>query len=1033
LTSNVAMRGSAAVPIAFVTALLAAPLAANERRTPDVSAKVRIPPQSLESALLLYAAQCDVQLIVSAPSIAGARSRGAQVDGCERVPQALLEGTRFEHRLVGANTVAIVESKSPVRTAATQSFAVDRVDPLQPETMTVTGSRIRGTSLDRALPIVSVRGEDIAAVGQINLADALIELPSVEPGFSPRNSQAQTSGGAGLNLLNLRGMGVERSLVLVDGRRQVGARRGLSSVDINTIPAAFVERIDVVTGGNSAIYGADAVTGVLNIVLKDRYEGIGGDVAGGMTSHGDGSWHSLQMFGGHAFEAAPVRVMGSFVSDRVTGVEASARDYANNGLDLVANESGAPLYVHRERVRISHFAPQGSFDIGSRRYVFDPDGSGMRPFDFGASGDLSGSHIDGDGPSLDDFVTLRMPTQRHAAFARLDYDFAASRLALQARAAETKVTAFWQPLADPVTIGRIHLQRDNPFLPAAVVEAMQDAGLDAIEVSRLHEEFGRVGTHNQRRLLQLAAQLDGELASEWRYELFATYGRNRDATRSLNLRDTGRFLESLDAVRDPQSAAIVCRDAVARARGCMPLNIVGSDRMSDAAIDYSRIHLQARETLTETVTGGHVAGLIDAAGVPLESVFGWEYREESSERRSSVPQTQGLVSLPRVPSDRGRYDVIETYSEASARVLGDTRLSKALDLGGAARLSHYSTVGTELAWQGSIDYAITDDARVRIVRSRATRAPNIRELYSTGEEGFTSVMDPCDAVLRGRTTQRASNCDALGLPADFDGENRILRRVLYTGNSQLRAEIADTLTFGFVLTPRWLPQWRFSADYWRIDIDDAIETFDEQAIVNRCVDTDLTVATNPYCLLTLRDDTGLIREIRAMEQNGGRLSAEGIDIDLSFGQGGARSTRGAWFQLLATTLLDFSVPEPPPFDAAPRSRAGVLPHLRFQASLLAGYRFDALALGWKTTYLSSGWIAQDAGDFLDRPRTGARAFHDLFASYDVEDSIRVRLGVSNVFDDAPPQRALGINQGQGGGAIYPNLGRQLFGAIDFNF
>src|SRR6185312_6433294 len=374
------------------------------------------------------------------------------------------------------------------------------------------------------------------------------------------------------------------TLVLVDGRRQVSGSPLSAAVDLNTIPADLVDRVEVVTGGTSAIYGADAIGGVINIILKKHFEGVSVRTHGGISSRGDAASRGISLTAGKAFDlgSRPGNATLNFVYDSAQGVRAASRLYASDGLGLISNPAyqgpngAAPAFLTRVNTGVNTVSNAGDFTVGGQTWIFANDGSSIRPYDLGPLGDRSGESIGGDSVNPEPPQLLLEPIEREVFGGTLHQSLSGSaELLLQTRIAHTSVQTQFQPTFDT---GDVSLRIDN--------------------------EMGVRGTDNDRLMQQYVAGIDGTLPNQWIYDVSYSYGHTVERTVDTNDRNNALFIQSLDAVRDP-TGQIVCRDP---SNGCVPLDLVGIDQASAAAIDFSRVDSLFRRRATQQVAGANLTG-----------------------------------------------------------------------------------------------------------------------------------------------------------------------------------------------------------------------------------------------------------------------------------------------------------------------------------------------------------------------------------------------------------------------------------------
>ncbi|MFC3121375.1 TonB-dependent receptor [Agaribacter flavus] len=1051
----------------------------SEPEKAETKLELNLEEQSLTQALIQLGQQANLTILFStqdtsqfsAPSIQGKYT-------LESILQSLLVNSSLHYTFVERDIIAIGrQSELPLSTASSESSTNNL--PLQTRTTTareeslsreqkldsgnatlaqsiiqgrgdsierivITGSKLKRSGKSTNVPVTLVNDAYLSINSPNSLASTLLTLPALSPsGFSGVNTQSQTSGGAGLEFLNLRGLGTDRTLVLVNGKRHVGARRGSPAVDINSIPEQLIERIEISTGGASAVYGADAVAGVVNIILKDKLDGQQIEIMASSSSRKDAHQSKVSFLKGDAFFNNKLHATISASYEKSDGLSAQDRSFTNDGLNFIRNPASAeqndaaPTLIHRSDIRFNTHAVTGSFEIGDQLFIFSEDGQSFRPFDFGEIGKQGDRQIGGDGVLFSQYDNLRLPIERHLVTSMFDYEFdSTTRIYADLKYASVNGQQASQPTFDPLNRGNISLSLDNPFISPNLRQQLltvADFSLDdKLLVNRVHTEFGRRQSRNDRHTFQSNIGMQGELNSNWQYEIYATFGRSKENTLSLNSQTNARFFDSIDAIFDEQTGEIVCRDLRARMSGCQALNIIGINQASREAIEYSRTDVNSSETLRQTSAGLSLTGVLaELPAGSLNLALGSEYRKEFSRRDSSQLQASGDSFLPPVPSNEGQYEVFEAYAEAKLPIVSNQPYINNLALEGAVRLSNYNTSGGNTTWHGILNYAPKASSRFRITRSKAARAPNIAELFEAQDSGFSSVTDPCSEDFRDDTLTRRNNCDALGLPASLDGRNSISKQIIFEGNAQLKPEESDTWTAGLVYTPAKFPNLSFTADYWQVDITRSIDTFSPQTIVDRCVDDNTLVEENVFCSFITRDEnTQAISTITTKQLNIGEISARGVDLDLHYSidlASSLLSLPGLLQTRVFGTYLDKLQEKPEDSGSTSEPNlAGTLGYPRWQANSLTEYKYKSLTFAWQAQFIGSAYIdpflkGRD-DNFIDLPHTGTKLFHDFMFNYEINDSLDVRLLINNAFDNIPPRRGLFINQGRGLSGIYRNTG-----------
>jgi outer membrane receptor protein involved in Fe transport len=471
--------------------------------------------------------------------------------------------------------------------------------------------------------------------------------------------------------------------------------------------------------------------------------------------------------------------------------------------------------------------------------------------------------------------------------------------------------------------------------------------------------------------------------------------------------------------------------------GCVPINfLLPGAALTEAQLNWIRIPF-ATETaeLRQLVGSASVTGdLIELWAGSVSIAVGTEWREEKSVYLTSDVDQQGLGFFnTRRQSTRGQFDVLEFFGEAIIPVLRDLPFAESAEIELAVRRSDYSTAGVTYAWKAGANWSPVRDIRFRGVLARAVRAPNVGELFSPASEGFLTVDDPCDVnFITGGTGGRASTCSALGVPAGFISNARTINiRTATAGNPELDVEKADTLTLGVVLAPRFVPGLSITADYYDIKIEDAINVFSAQDILNNCVD--IGSIDNPFCQSISRAPGGAITQIRRQSINVSEFHREGIDVELryrlDFEEAGVFDLSVAANRALAVETI---VAPGTLTGGTTIDELGEIGNPKWKARAAGRYTLGGLTFNATVNYLSS--MVRDVQpvqpeDNRATTPTGDFWLTDLQVGYDLFEETNVFFGVDNVFDRQPPSlpetRAGGAGSFEGA-EIYPTMGRYFY-------
>lgn len=817
--------------------------------------------------------------------------------------------------------VAPTPQQDPVDGAPTAEDVGTPSDEPQSEEVVVTGSRIARPEIDQPNPVTSFSAATLEQSGRTNVTDFLVQNPALLGSLTSADQAGSTAGfgAVGTNLLNLRNLGTDRTLVLVDGRRHVAGIPGSASVDINTIPVELIDRFDIQTGGAGAVYGADAVSGVVNFVLKRDFEGVRARAQVGLSDEGDAGTKFLALTGGKNFADDRGNVALSYEfrqDDRVSGFDRGRVGDPLRAFGLVRDPTDFPDDPNRpDRVLTNNLRYADSSRDGAVDVDLDgiPDFTGTgKVYDRGrllrSSGGLTQG---GDSTPTAGYQGDLQPDNRvHNVNLLTSFRFSdALRVFAQGKYTNTKSFSVAQPSFDFFTF----LAPDNAFLNARFGALAPDGAL----ISRDNFDFGIRGENVKRETYRSVVGADGRIGDHARYELSYVYGQTKSRFLSTNYRLSDRYFAAIDAVRAP-NGQIVCRSTLTPGNinpdnfnqpattftpgagsPCQPLNLLGENVLSQAALDFINVDLVNRYKVQQHVVSGSVSGdfgrLFELPGGPIDFAIGAEYREEKSDFVSDPFLQQGaLADIAQISPESGKFNVKEIFAELRVPVLKDVPFAQSLDLNAAVRLSDYSTVGRTDTYNFSAIYAPIRDIRIRGTYGEAVRAPNITELFSPQNGTFAFIDDPCDPEnLPEGTSFRVANCNAqlaaAGLtPAQIaafspttDPTATVSLPGRSGGNPNLREETARTWTAGVVIQPRFIPRLTITADWYDIKLRDAVRTATAQEIIDLCVDQ--PTLDNVFCSSISRSPTtGFVNNFFVGPQNVAEFRTAGLDLQVLY-------------------------------------------------------------------------------------------------------------------------------------------------------
>ena len=902
-------------------------------------------------------------------------------------------------------------------------------DEAPADVIIVTGTRISRTELEAPTPINVISAAAVERTGQTNISETLRRQPIFSTGVSAGNTNFSVAGN-GLNLLDLRGLGEDRTLVLINGKRVVAGSGGTAAVDINMIPTDLVERVETITGGASAVYGSDAMAGVVNFILKDRFTGVELRAQNGISSRGDSNKYRLSATVGTDFGGGAGNIWVNGVYDVDKGLLSRQRSFSAN--DVFGR---------------STFAPQGAFNLNGS--IFDQTGSSPtggaifgNDYTFDANGNLKQGFVQNeDGFNRNGFRRLTVPLKRYLFSGGLTYDFSDSAtFYANAQYGRTKSASRLEPYpmagGDPNIDGAGSidivggLAIDNPFIPAPIAAEIaarnsdRDATNDVSFIAfrrRLNDVFDR-SNRNTRDFYRGVVGLKGDVMTNWSYDVSYVYGQTRERTSSETVA-TDRITNALDAVL--LGGQIVCRSAAARAEGCVPLNIFGAGTANPEAIAYVRnggnLVSELRTKLEQHVVSGTLNGtLFQLPGGDVGVAVGAEYRREKSVDDWDANTNAGNTLGNFLSDTRGKYHVWGVYGEIDVPLLSKQPFAHYLGVRGAARYDDYSTIGSVFSWQAGADWAPSRDIRFRTLYSSASRAPNIGELFSTQSETFpgTLTLDPCNGVTATSTGEFDAACRDISGVASFLAANPGGAFTYSTvqiqsingfdgGNPNLRKETAKTWTAGAVVTPTFAPGLSLTVDWYRIKVDGAINAAPREDSVKEC----LLDENSPACALVFRLPSGYLTRVDAININTGGFLTSGIDVSLAYQRDfdfGTLGIDGTWTHLLEHKRK--------PSDASPYiNEKGQLQDFnaerlgsgfRDRFSVTTTYGIDSFRLSWTARYYSSIKDTLDPATAPDPEinNVPSKFYNDFQAQFTVDEAQRLEMyvGVDNAFDIKPP-------------------------------
>jgi outer membrane receptor protein involved in Fe transport len=921
----------------------------------------------------------------------------------------------------------------------------------------VTGTRIPSPNLTSIAPITTVGNADIKAQGVTRIEDITNSLPQV---FAGQGSSI-TNGSNGTATVNLRGLGSARTLVLIDGRRSQP-----TPADLNFIPAALVERVDVLTGGASATYGADAVSGVVNFVMLKNFEGVRLDAQYSGYQHDNNnstgqaaltaaaktaiipSQYAIpgNTFGGEGSEAT--MIIGVNAPDGKGNVTAYATYRQNNPI-LEANRdfSACTLASNASGFTCSGSGTAYPARVGS--FLVDPT-------TFNTFRPRVATDVFNFGPA-NFFVR---PDERYSLGAFAHYEIAPWATAyMDTMFMDDNSTA--QIASGGIFASTFSVNCANPFLTAQERGLLIPVGGTAANGQTCANTPGGTFTGTVARRLLPAEQtgrltqyrhndyrivlgLKGDLGKNWSYDGYMQYGSVQVNNRQSGNFDTTRINQSLNAVAGP-GGTVICNPAANPDPGCVPMNIFSSALISPAAINFLSINSFNSSNTSERVVSLAFTGKLGDYGIKsawanegVGVALGAEYRREHLDTVADFLANNGLVNGNggAAPPVSGSFDVYELFGEARVPLINDMPFAKDVSLELGYRFSDYSSVGNTNTYKVAGEWEVIDGLRFRAGYNRAVRAPNINELYAPQNVVLDGNADPCAGLTAGNplvatcaSVFHLTTAQVLAIEANpakqYNGKTG--------GNPNLAPETSDTYTAGVVFQPKFLPGLNVSVDYFNIKVDQFIAGIGATLILNQCINT----ANPTFCNLVHRDANGSLflsnqGFVQDTTLNTGSLKTTGVDVNVSYrtdlsnvGLGDSGSISASMVGTWLDTLITQPLPGGPSYDCAglygitcnggsnlvPAAKWRHKARLTWNTPYAYGDWFKSLSLSAQWRYYGKATLdAYDPNPQLNNPgnqfaneRTlSAQNYIDLSANFTVHNNLNFRLGVNNVFDKDPP-------------------------------
>ncbi len=957
--------------------------------------------------------------------------------------------------LVGAPAAAQVTTDP----ATTESAAGEEA------ALVVTGSRLNRRDLEASSPITTVGSEVLQAQGAVTLESSLNQFPQITPDTTSSTNQ---SGGSGVLSVDLRSLGAVRTLVLVDGRRYIpGDITGLT--DLAMIPDLLIDRVEIITGGASAVYGSDAIAGAVNFVLKRNFDGLQAQYQYGETTRGDGATHKADLVMGLNSPDGRGNVTGYFSYTRRDAVLMGNRRFSANPLLADAqgvfqpfgsgNIPGGLIGINSTQIP----AIRGVPDLNNASGACPIANTGIR---FGAQGEPLPYCRPRDQFNYAAPNFLLRPLERYQAAVTGTYEITDGVEAYGQFFYAKKENAFQQApeAVNPSSSGQAagvvlipnadtnplftQVQRDFFAANRTFFDPDGDGVFRLVNVGRRFEEFGPRTVRYTTDAFNVTGGLRGNFDigdNNWKWDAFYQYARTDESQQRFNLLSRSRTTAGLDVVvvnGQPQ-----CRNR--EIPGCVPVNIFGTQTLTAAQANFLSVNTATDNRFTREVAGGSLAGdLFSLPAGNVSTAFGVEYRKESfsiTPDEVALSNDLAAVAVPPIVNS-GSFNVKEVFAEVRVPLLRDLPLIQSLAIEGAVRYSDYSTIGGVVTWKGAVDWEIVDWVRFRGNYSRAIRAPNLNELFAPVQEGFIGGRDPCIAANRPTADQKRV-CLAQGVPAAFIdtlevGQSQGFNRRT-GGNPDLTEETADTLTLGLVFTP--IRNLSITFDYFDIKVEDAVAEVSPQLLVDNCFQT-LNI-DSIACQSIERNEVGNIETVAAPLLNIAQRKVRGLDVGVNYA-----TSLPSWMNLSSEgsrltvqfvgsfQFEDSNIPlegqatvECAGFYGGPCSSDAIRITPDFRGFLGINYTSGPFTINNQVRYIDDLELSRLSPP-TESGTVDAEAYWDISVRARILKTVELFGGINNVLDNQPP--VLGFAAGGDSNTnpqLYDVLGRQFFVGVNVKF
>ncbi len=797
--------------------------------------------------------------------------------------------------LVGTVSVVALSGAAFAQAHNSSSGANEQI-----ETITVTGSRLITNGNDAPTPLTVVSVADLQLTTPSDVPDALNKLPVFMGSRSPRTTGGANQNWAG-NVLSLRNFGSTRTLILLNGNR-VATTDHAGNTDVNTLPSDLMERVDVVTGGASAVYGTDAVTGVVNFVINSKYNGFKVSGQGGISSYGDDASWKVSMVGGMDILGGRGHAEFSLNHYNSDGISTMmTRPNGSNMYTMPGNGTAANPFHLISDSRLPNYTPGGYISTGVLANKFFCANGQLCPFAHGGASGTANDEIGGDGgyggeaaPGVNANPWLVASLKNTQFFGRFDYDVT-KYIHSYVQFSATQSTSFNVYFPNNYVM---KYAADNAYLPASAKTQLDAAGQTTFTMGRSIQNQVGGDSNAYTSGMTVTWGLDGTLFDDYKWDFHYTHANNdlnESSPYNINFQ---KLAAASDAVINPATGGAVCRVSLTNPTlypGCIALDAFGPTATTNSAFNYITEDTVWKAKNTMDDLGANISGTVaDLWAGPLKMAMSAEWHRMALEIDSKYDPvkkidctgisalvcdpTKAVFNNVNAPLHEVSEDVTEVAAEMDLPLLKGLPFAQEVDFNGAARYARYSVSGDAITWKLGLVWNVSDELLFRGTQSRDIRAPTLNNMFAPISANVSAFNDYLTGVTGNLTLQSM-------------------------GNRNLKPEVAQTVTAGAVYRPDWLHGFSISADWYQIIIRNAISSVSggSTSAEKQCI---ASGGTSPFCPLVIRpypitntSAANFPTMVLSEALNISKTSTHGIDLELNYGTDLAN-----WFDSLAGTL-----------------------------------------------------------------------------------------------------------------------------------